>query len=357
MFNHRRLVLGRKRRKMTARALATAIGVTPITISRWENGNNEPEGATVEAIAKELRFPREFFFAGDYDDLPAEAASFRSMSAMTARERDAALAAGTIAYLFNDWVAERFNLPTADVPNFGAEFSPGGAAQAVREYWGLGQKPIPNMVKLLEAKGVRVFSLCEDTKNVDAFSCWRNNQPFIFLNTYKSTERSRFDAAHELGHLVLHRHGPAQDSRHAEAEANEFASNFLMPFDDLVGRIHFITSLSELVQAKKRWGVSVAALAYRLNKMDIVSEWQHRSLQIEINRQNYRKKEPDTLPSEESVIWPQVLSALWSERVTREHIAAELLIPLQELEGILFKLIGRSLPPVKAGGPQLRLVT
>ncbi|MGC5780247.1 helix-turn-helix domain-containing protein [Methylobacterium sp. NFXW15] len=357
MFNHRRLVLGRKRRKMTARALAAAIGVTPITVSRWENGNNEPEDTTIDAIAKELRFPRGFFYAGDFDDLPEKAASFRSMSAMTARERDAALAAGSIAYLFNDWISERFNLPAADVPNFGAESSPGSAAQAVREYWGLGQKPIPNMIKLLEAKGVRVFSLCEDTRNVDAFSCWRNNQPFIFLNTYKSTERSRFDAAHELGHLVLHRHGPAQDSRQAEAEANEFASNFLMPFDDLVGRIHFITSVKELVQAKKRWGVSVAALAYRLNKLDIVSEWQHRSLQIEINRQNYRTKEPDSLPAEESIIWPQVLSALWSERITREHIAAELLIPLQELEGILFKLIGRNLPPAKTGKSQLRLVS
>lgn len=357
MFNHRRLVLARKRRKMTARALATTIGVTPITISRWENGNNEPEDASVDAIASALRFPRGFFFAGDYDDLPKEAASFRSMSAMTTKERDAALAAGSIAYLFNDWTAERFNLPAADVPNLGADFNAGDAAQAVRDYWDLGQKPIPNMIKLLEAKGVRVFSLCEDTKNVDAFSCWRNNQPFIFLNTYKSTERSRFDAAHELGHLVLHRHGPAQDSRHAEAEANEFASNFLMPFDDLVGRIHFITHVNELVQAKKRWGVSVAALAYRLNKLNIVSEWQNRSLQIEINRQKYRTKEPDSLPAEESIIWPQVLSALWSERITREHIAAELMVPLHELEGILFKLMGRNLPPPKANGSQLRLIS
>ncbi|XYD06890.1 helix-turn-helix transcriptional regulator [Methylobacterium sp. NMS12] len=122
MFNYRRLVLGRKRRKMTARALAAAIGVTPITVSRWENGNNEPEDTTIDAIAKELRFPRGFFYAGDFDDLPEKAASFRSMSAMTARERDAALAAGSLAYLFNDWISERFNLPAADVPNLGAEF-------------------------------------------------------------------------------------------------------------------------------------------------------------------------------------------------------------------------------------------
>lgn len=65
---------------MTARALATAIGVSPITISRLENGANEPEEDTVEALARALDFPRGFFFAGDVDELPAGAASFRSLS-------------------------------------------------------------------------------------------------------------------------------------------------------------------------------------------------------------------------------------------------------------------------------------
>jgi Zn-dependent peptidase ImmA (M78 family)/DNA-binding XRE family transcriptional regulator len=355
MFNHRRLVLGRKRRKYTARALADAIGVSPITISRLENGVNDPEDETIDAIAKVLEFPRQFFFAGDYEDLPAESVSFRSLTTMTAKQRDAALAAGCIAYLFYDWITDRFNLPTVDVPNFGAESTPGAAAQAVREHWGLGQQPISNMIKLLEAKGVRIFSLCEDTKNVDAFSCWRDNQPFIFLNTFKSTERSRFDAAHELGHLVLHRHGVPQDSRQAENEADQFASSFLMPADDLASRIRFVTSLDEILKAKKRWGVSVAALTYRLNKMGIISEWQNRSFNIEINNRGYRRKEPDSLPSEESVVWPQIFSALWTERITRDHIAAELHLPEHELEGILFKLIGRKLPASASKG-SLRLV-
>ena len=218
---------------MTARALAGVIGVSPITISRLENGANEPEEETVDALALALDFPRGFFFAEDVDELPAGAASFRSLSSMTAKERDAALSAGVIAYLFNDWVAERFNLPSADVPEQRADASPEAAAQVARASWGLGEQPISSMIKLLESKGVRVFSLCEETKKVDAFSCWRGSQPFVFLNTFKSTERSRFDAAHELGHLVLHRHGAPQDSRQAESEADRFASAFLMPMDDV----------------------------------------------------------------------------------------------------------------------------
>jgi Zn-dependent peptidase ImmA (M78 family)/DNA-binding XRE family transcriptional regulator len=323
---------------MTARALAGVIGVSPITISRLENGANEPEDETVDALARALDFPRGFFFAEDVDELPAEAASFRSLSSMTAKERDAALSAGVIAYLFNDWVAERFDLPSVDVPEQRADASPETAAQVVRASWGLGEQPISSMIKLLESKGVRVFSLCEDTKNVDAFSCWRGDQPFVFLNTFKSTERSRFDAAHELGHLVLHRHGAPQDSRQAESEADRFASAFLMPMDDVLSRVRYVSDLESLVRAKKRWGVSVAALNYRLHKLRVVSDWQNRSLNIEMSSRGYRRSEPDGLPPETSALWPQVFTSLWRDRVTRENIAAELNVPSSELDTILFRL-------------------
>lgn len=340
MFNSQRLILGRKRRKLTARALALAIGVSPITISRLENGVNEPEDDTVEALARALNFPRGFFFAEDVDELPAEAASFRSLSSMTARERDAALSAGVIAYLFIDWVAERFNLPATDVPELRGDATPEAAAQVVRANWGLGELPISNMIKLLESKGVRVFSLCEDTNNVDAFSCWRGNNPFVFLNTFKSTERSRFDAAHELGHLVMHRHGAPQDSRQAESEADRFASAFLMPTDDVMSRIRYVTDLENLIRAKKRWGVSVAALNYRLHKLRVVSEWQNRSLNIEMSSRGFRRQEPEGLPPETSALWPQIFTSLWRERISRDQIASELNVPTGELDAILHRLTG-----------------
>lgn len=335
MFNPQRLILARKRRKVTARALASAIGVSPITISRLENGVNEPEDDTVNALAAALDFPRPFFFAEDLDELPAGAASFRSLSSMSAKERDAALSAGAIAYLFHDWVAERFNLPDGDIPDVREDATPEAAAGIVRAQWGLGEQPISNMVKLLESKGVRVFSLCEDTKNVDAFSCWRGDRPFVFLNTFKSTERSRFDAAHELGHLVLHRHGAPQDSRQAESEADRFASAFLMPADDVISRIRYVASLDSLVSYKRRWGVSVAALNYRLHKLGIVSEWQNRSLNVELSSRGYRRQEPEGLSPESSALWPQIFVALWQDRITRERIAEELHVPQAELEMIL----------------------
>lgn len=354
MFNAQRLILGRKRRKLSARALASAIGVSPITISRLENGVNEPEDETVEALSRALDFPKAFFFAEDFDELPAGAASFRSLSSMTAKERDAALSAGVIAYLLHDWISERFNLPACDVPQVGEGGSPEQAAQIVRSHWALGQQPISSMVKLLESKGVRVFSLSEETKSVDAFSCWRNTVPFAFLNTFKSAERSRFDAAHELGHLVMHRHGAPQDSKQAESEADRFASEFLMPSDDVLSRIRHVTDVADLIRGKKRWGVSVAALNYRLHKLGVVSDWQNRSLNIEISTRGYRKAEPEGLEREMSALWPKIFTTLWRERVTRDSIAAQLHVPTSELDQVLVHLGGRA--GVIAATPAVRII-
>lgn len=354
-FNGRRLAVARKRRKLTSRALATLVGVSPVTITRLEKGENSPEQSTVESLSKALSFPVDFFFGEDLDELAVDAASFRSLSSMTAKERDAALAAGTLAYIFHDWVAEEFNLPKVDVPHLRGEAGPEGAAQALRESWGLGLLPIPNMVKLLEAKGVRIFSLCEDTKSVDAFSYWRNDQPFVFLNTFKSAERSRFDAAHELGHLVLHKHGAPQESRLAESEADQFAAEFLMPAEDVKARIRRVSTIAEIIAAKKRWGVSVGALTYRLHKLGIITDWQNRSFNIEISRRGYRTKEPYGRARETSVVWAKVLATLWQDRIARNHIARRLHLPESEINQLLFQYEEQSAPD-EGSAQKLRLV-
>ena len=320
MFNPHRLVLARKRRRLTAKALAEKIHVSPVTISRLEKGSNGPDPETVLALSRSLKFPVDFFYGDDIDPLTTDSASFRSLSSMSAKERDAALAAGSLAFLVSDWVRDRFNLPAADLLDLGHESDPSNAAVSIRQYWGLGEKPIQNMLKLLEAKGVRVFSLAEDTKNVDAFSLWRDETPYIFLNTYKSSEHSRFDAAHELGHLVLHRHG-SPSGREAEIEANAFASSLLMPSADVFSRVGRISSVDQLITAKARWGVSVAALAYRLHKLGLLSEWQYRTFCIQISKRGFRTDEPNGLPRETSVIWKKVLNDLWSRKVTKSHIS------------------------------------
>lgn len=351
MLNTTRLEIARQRRRLTAKALAERAGISQVTLSRVMRKLQKPDDATVDALIRALRYPREFFFLEDVETVDVQAASFRSLTSMSARERDAALSAGILAFELLDWVKERFDLPRPDLINLGHERDPAKAARLVRQHWAIGEKPIGHMIKLLETKGIRVFSLSEDTKNVDAFSCWHGDDPFIFLNTFKSAERSRFDAAHELGHLILHRHGGPQ-GREAENEANAFASAFLMPHDDLVAHIPYVTSVDQIIRMKSRWGVAAVALAYRLNKLSRLTEWQY----IQINRR-YRTTEPNGMSHERSSIWQMVLTELWKEGMSREHIARELKIPVSEIESLLFGLTGETIrPDVKMHQNKLHIV-
>lgn len=346
MFNPARLALARRRQKLTKKALAEIVGCDVKTLVRYENGDAAPSEDSAQAMARALGFPASFFNGSDLDEPTVEAASFRSLSSMPARERDGALAAGALAFLLNDWLDDRFALPETQVPQFKEPISPEAAAASVRSAWNLGERPIRNMVHLMEAHGVRVFSLAENTKAVDAFSMWRRDQPFVFLNTFKTPERSRFDAAHELGHLVMHRHG-SPEGRTAEDEANQFASAFLMPQSDVKARHPRVFSLNEIVHAKSRWGVSVAALNYRLHRLGATTEWQYRQFCIQI-AQRFRETEPNGRERETSAIWQKVFEDLRSQRVTKHEIAAELCLPVSEIDDLVFRL--SNMQSIEGGG-------
>lgn len=340
MFNPNRLSLARKRRRLTGKGLAELSGLTAVTISRLEKGLHDPEPETLERLASALDYPVAFFEGDDVDEIPTEAISFRSLKAMSAKERAAAVAAGELGLLVSDWVEEHFDLPEADLPDFSRESDPEAAAMAAREYWGLGQRPIASMIRLVESKGVRVFSLTERApngkSNVDAYSFWRDDRPFIFLNNFKTPEHSVYDCAHEIAHLILHRHQGPKHARNTEHEADVFASAFLMPRRDVRARLPRRMTTDAIINAKARWRVSAMALAYRLRDIGVLSDWQYRSTCIELSKRGYRSGEPVGIERDHSVIWQKVLANLWAERTTKAEIAQNLNIPLDELESLIF---------------------
>lgn len=258
---------------------------------------------------------------------------------MTAAEREAALAAGQIAFLISDWTLERFDLPGIKLPDLHL-FDPELAARMLRQEWALGEQPIPNMIHLLEAKGARVFSLAENTAHVNAYSLWRKNVPYVFLNTFKSAESSRFDTAHELAHLVMHQDGGVT-GRVAEEQANRFASAFLMPEADVRSALPQVQTLRQLLKAKHRWRVSLTALTYRAHKLGMITDWKNRDFRIPITKNGYHKSEPEPIEREQSVVWEKVLKALWAENTTHFEIAEQLALPVSELSDLLFGVLSR----------------
>ncbi|AWW75168.1 XRE family transcriptional regulator [Erythrobacter sp. KY5] len=353
-FSGERLRVARQRRKLTGKELAKKSGLTSVTVSKAENGHQVEED-TARALASALGFPFEFFWLEPPQVINAESVSFRSLSKMGAAERDAALAAGSLGVELYEWVEHRFNLPSPNLIDLNKERNrPDTAARLLRQHWGLGDRPIGNMLALLESNGVRVLSLSENTANVDAYSFWKADNPYIFLNQRKTPERSIFDSAHELGHLVMHHHAGAKNDKGAEYQADAFASAFLMPEADIKGQISGISTAAQVIRKKDRWRVSAMALAYRLHKLRLISDWVYRSICIDLGKQGYRSGEPVGVEREKSVVWEKVLIALWSERMTKADIANGLKIPLEELENFIFDLAGRSPSPFT--GASLKLV-
>ena len=355
MFSHTRLVLARKRRGLTKVELGRRAGLSTRSLGEYESGRSKPSADAIEAIASVTCFPQSFFERPHIDEPTSDGVSFRSLARMTAGQRDGALAAGALAFELSDWIAHRFELPAATLPDL-RDFEPADAAMALRTRWGIGQRPIGNLVHLMESEGVRVFSLTERGKNIDAYSLWQRDLPFVFLNTMKTAEHSRMDAAHELGHLVLHRHGVPR-GRDAEKDAQGFAAAFLMPEGDVRAAApkQLITpSLQQLAQLKLRWRVSLAALAHRLYRLNLLTEWSYRGVFMQLSRYG-RSREPNGINRETSQVFAKVFGSPKIGGVSKSEASRQLDLYGEDVDALIFGLgitgvsgRGRSLPNSEA---------
>ena len=345
MFNPNRFACVRKRKGLSKSQMAWLIGVDLRSVSAYEAGDTIPGDEIAERIVSKTGFPPDFFSGDDLEEPDKKAVSFRSLSKMTARQRDMALSQGAIANHLCAYIEERFELPQAGIPDLSNEPTPETASETLRQHWGIGVLPVGNMIHLLESKGVRVFSLAIDAREVDAFSMWKAETPLVFLNTFKTAEHSRYDAAHELGHLVLHRHA-TPNGREAEREADLFASAFLMPRASVIAQGMRSPSLADLVKLKSIWKVSVAALNRRLHDVGMTTDWHYRMTCIELGKYD-RTKEPNEIPRETSQVLPKVFSKLYDEKVSRSDVAHSLSIPRAELEQLMF---GLTITAIDGGG-------
>ncbi len=358
------LEVARQRNRLTKSGFAAKLGISARDMRRMRE---EPEvGAEfISRVAEITGFP-DAFFTLDVN-LEISKPTFRKQATLSARERDAGEAAAKIAKLFWETVEDEYSLPEPDVPDYSdGDFNlPAGidratyAAALLREEWGLGTEPVGNIVRLLERHGVRVLSLNEqNSRGLSAFTFWGDGErPYIYLNMVSSTERSRFDAAHELGHLVLHRHADASDVE-VEREADRFASAFLIPKADLL-RYKAFPTITNLRKTKPRWRVSAAALARAYRDNGLIDDGRYKYLNIELSRRGWGKKEPDQSPREPSGTWMAIKKDLWLKSQTVEHLAARACIP--PADAVTFTAFGGAnlihftnhtpvIPPIEGGG-------
>lgn len=336
LFDGRRLTQARHLRGKLKSEIAATVDVSPAAIGQFERGTVRPRPATLAKIALTLGLAPGFFARPLTCEIPEDEAHFRRLRGTSKRDRDEARARVEILADFVEALERRVQLPQPQVPMLESGVTPEEAADATRRAWGLGDGPIGNVVGLLERKGVIVARLEVSSDDVDAFSCWVGGRPYVLLTSNKNApDRSRFDAAHELGHLVLHQDAQPGNAS-AEQEAHRFAAEFLMPAAVIRAELPTRLNWRRYLELKLRWGTSLAALVRRAKDVRVISDSACQRAMIELGRRGWRREEPGVLLAPETPeLIGRALTLLEQERrIVLEDFAAELQLPVGDLRAL-----------------------
>ncbi|WP_421359702.1 helix-turn-helix domain-containing protein [Agrobacterium rosae] len=334
-FSGAKLAEARLARGISSRkALADLMQKAPSTVIRWEDGETAPETSALTELAHVLSMPEDFFLTERKGE--GGLSFFRSLAGALKSDRgvqevrllwlqDIAAVADHYAYL-----------PNVDVPNMlaGRSFKTlreeeiEAIASDARNHWGLALRPIVDMVAFLEKIGVIVAAETMETTQLDGVSRWgADGRPYILLaNDKQSFSRRQFDAAHELGHLLIHR-GVNQtelleDHRLIEDQAHRFASAFLLPAAQYVAEVNS-GAIWELERLKARWKVSIKAQIVRLQRLNVIDKGNALRLYKAYSARGYNANEPF------DDVWelqqPSLLSDVFRALIDSAEISKEVL--------------------------------
>lgn len=346
-FNPKRLREARLVRGLTISDLAEKIGVSKQAISQFELGEYSPKPETVMSIINTLKFPKGFFYK-EFKEQYVGNTFFRANATATKKGKEVQFQKTLLAGLIFEYLTEYIEFPQLNLPEISQDLysewdnnSIEQLAQRVRKHWEIDDKPIANVVHLLERNGIMVFSVETDSEKVDAFCQHRKGRPFIFLgNDKQSAFRRQFDGAHELGHILMHKDIDNQDVlsriefKKMENQANRFASALLMPAEAFAQTVTS-TSLLHFVDLKKYWNVSIAAMLYRCLDLKLIDESKYTSLVKQMSMKKMRTKEPldDVFPLQKPVVLRKSILMLLENKLKNElQLIQEISVPQEYIE-------------------------
>jgi Zn-dependent peptidase ImmA (M78 family)/transcriptional regulator with XRE-family HTH domain len=351
-FYGEKLLEIRELRGLTIQQVADHLGISKQAVSLYENAKCQPSNDAFQKLLDLLRVPSHFFSQPPIAPHSGPT-TYRSMTAATKKMRDVAEQKLKWLRIVVRYLAAHIEFPAADLSDcpypsdptriMGREIEE--AADALRARWGLGGGVISNVAHLLENKGIVVGRIHLDSDKLDAFSIMEDgtDRPYVVLASDKESPfRCRLDAAHELGHLVLHRNVPKQllkdrvVFKEMESQAFHFAGAFLLPARTF-GLERVTSSLNSFRDIKKKWKASIGSMIIRASQLGMISEAQKTSLWIERSRRKWGKVEPfdDEFEPERPKLIAESMKLVVAESiVTKEQILADLALPAKDLEDI-----------------------
>ena len=270
---------------LTQEDLALKAGLSRVAFGRIERGAVVPRAKTLQALAEALDMPVSELVRPIRS---LESVRFRARAQVRSREQILAEVSKWLdAYAWLEAELGESADFRFDKAKPAHRDSPSDVARAARQAVGVApDEAVRDICGLLEGGGVKI--LLFETKRDSFFGLsvgQRDGGPAVVVNTWDriSVERWIFTAAHELGHLLLHPHEYQREAtalpEDAEREADEFASEFLMP-DQAFEREWEATRghslLSRVLKVKRIFRVSYKTVLYRLvqSRSETPKVWQ-----------------------------------------------------------------------------------
>lgn len=351
-----RLIEARAARRIPSqKALAALISVSPGSVSKWESGTHAPDPDALGVLAEKLQVRREFFLRPIYDsDRPL---FYRTLSSTLVRDLQYQQSQMRWLQEISSVVGHYVEFPEIDIP----DVLSGGSYKQLRDddierialdlrrHWGLGEGPCADVVALMERIGCIVGSIEMGTSKLDGLCSWSRSEgrPHVLLSTDKmSFPRRQMDAAHELGHAVLHGNVTEaelkKDLKEIEAQAFRFASAFLLPSTTYPYEVRN-PSIASLLALKERWRVAVKAQIVRLSQLELIPDDYKVSQFKLLSAKGWNKGEPldDSWPLSEPKLLHGALNLIVDSgsRTKADLLSVEFTMGAGDIENVA------SLPP------------
>lgn len=299
-----RLAAGLTQTEVVGRLAQRGVNITKAGLSKYELGKSTPPASFLLALADALGVKPSYFLREPTARI--EWLAFRKHSQLAvSRQEQIKSRAATVA----DRQFELCSLLYPDEQPAFPEPCPAQsgedaerAAGALRRLWNLGEAPIENVTQVVEDHGGIVVPWDEDEGKFDGLSAWINERfPLAVINTRVARDRSRYNLAHELGHMALRTEG--QGDSEQERLAHRFAAAFLVPENvarrELGAKRHNL-DLQELGLLKLKYGLSIQAWIRRAHDLGIINRATHSRLYMLLSTRGMRKSEPYPLRGSET---------------------------------------------------------
>lgn len=272
-------------------------------ISQLETTDKKPSADLLEALCFELKVDAAFFATPLGSLVKDSECHFRKLASVPVSAARECTARTTLVNRLVRALDELLELPAVDVPDcqgIQSKQEAAAFARVCRDHWQLGKGPIASVSRVIERAGGVITTFGEVSEKVDALSIFRE-RPIVILNQAKNRPRIRFDLAHELGHIVMHR-AIESGGRETEEQADQFASHFLLPQEALLSsyKPSFRIDWAAIKSIKVKWGISIRAIIFRLRQSGLLTPSQYRTANIHLSKMGWTKSEEldDSVPEE-----------------------------------------------------------